>query len=165
MTAVREVWDLTTVADDEVVFHLHSPDKLKASGDDSWPGPGYEVISGLEPGTPVVRHGIEARTLERPPGELLCRFATVNDVHFGETECGKVGDLADAITLSLGRRDVRGECVGDRGQAAGVRRPARSHRRELVPGRGHAVPGADEPGGRCRDLSDRARPRSWRRAI
>ena len=80
------------------MFHLHSPDKLKGSDDDSWPGPGYEVISGLEPGTPVVRHGIEARTLERPPGELLCRFATVNDVHFGETECGKVGDLADAIT-------------------------------------------------------------------
>ena len=24
----------------------------------------------------------------RPPGELLCRFATVNDVHFGEIECG-----------------------------------------------------------------------------
>ena len=25
------------------------------------------------------------RTLPRPGGELLCRFATVNDVHFGET--------------------------------------------------------------------------------
>ncbi|MGA0877574.1 MAG: metallophosphoesterase family protein, partial [Ilumatobacteraceae bacterium] len=27
-----------------------------------------------------------------PPGQLLCRFATVNDVHFGETECGKIDD-------------------------------------------------------------------------
>ena len=145
------MWDLTTVANDEVVFHLHSPDTLKGSDDDSWPGPGYEVISGLEPGTPVVRHGIEARTLERPPGELLCRFATVNDVHFGETECGKVGDLADAITHLSGAGMLRG-VVGDRGQAAGVRRTARSHRRELVPGRGPAVPGDDEPGRRYRDL-------------
>ena len=58
---------------------------------------------------------------------------------------------------SIRRREVRGECVGDRGQAAGVRWPARSYRRELVPGRGNAVPGADEPSGGCRDLSDRAR--------
>lgn len=31
--------------------------------------------------------GFAFRTLPEP-GELLCRFATVNDVHFGEEECG-----------------------------------------------------------------------------
>ena len=33
------------------------------------------------------------RTLPRPGGELLCRFATVNDVHFGETQCGIIEGL------------------------------------------------------------------------
>jgi 3',5'-cyclic-AMP phosphodiesterase len=37
-------------------------------------------------------------TLEQPPGRLLATIATANDVHFGETECGKTGDPAtDAI--------------------------------------------------------------------
>ena len=31
-------------------------------------------------------------TAARPHGALLCRFATVNDVHFGETECGRIDD-------------------------------------------------------------------------
>src|SRR5205823_3470795 len=30
-------------------------------------------------------------TLDPPPGRLLATFATVNDVHFGEIECGKLG--------------------------------------------------------------------------
>lgn len=99
MPPVPEVWDLTTVADDEAVFHLHSPDRLEMVGEPGdWSGPGYEVITGLRPGTPVLRHGIETRTLDRPPGELLCRFATVNDTHFGETECGNLADIADAAT-------------------------------------------------------------------
>jgi 3',5'-cyclic-AMP phosphodiesterase len=38
------------------------------------------------------------RTLVRPTGRLLATLATANDVHFGETECGKTGDAAtDAI--------------------------------------------------------------------
>lgn len=103
MSPVPEVWDLTTVAEDEVVFHLHSPDKSQGSDEaGGWPGPGYEVISGLAPGTPVLRHGFETHSLERPPGELLCKFATVNDVHFGEIECGKVGDLGDAVSHLAG---------------------------------------------------------------
>ena len=36
--------------------------------------------------------GIAFRTLPRPAGRLRCRFATVNDVHFGEAEAGRVGD-------------------------------------------------------------------------
>ena len=33
------------------------------------------------------------RTLPRPRGELLCRFATVNDVHFGETSAASLEGL------------------------------------------------------------------------
>jgi predicted phosphodiesterase len=40
----------------------------------------------------------QVQTLARPPGELLATVATANDVHFGETECGRTGDPAtDAI--------------------------------------------------------------------
>ena len=40
----------------------------------------------------------DVRTLARPPGELLATIATANDVHFGETECGRTGDpTTDAI--------------------------------------------------------------------
>ena len=38
------------------------------------------------------------RTLVQPPGELVATIATANDVHFGETKCGRTGDPAtDAI--------------------------------------------------------------------
>src|SRR3954465_2011157 len=36
----------------------------------------------------------EVRTLVQPRGRLLATIATANDVHFGETECGKTGDPA-----------------------------------------------------------------------
>lgn len=67
--------ELTTVADDLAVFHH-----------------GRRVIrhENLEPSTVYTEHGIEFRTLPRPEGRLLSRFATVNDVHFGETECGRI---------------------------------------------------------------------------
>ena len=64
--------ELTTVADDEAVVH---------DGRDARRHPG------LSPDTPYELDGFAFRTLPRP-GELLARFATVNDVHFGETECG-----------------------------------------------------------------------------
>jgi predicted phosphodiesterase len=35
-------------------------------------------------------------TLERPRGRLLATVATANDVHFGEVECGRLGDLGEA---------------------------------------------------------------------
>ena len=65
-------------------------------------------IAGLEPdteysldveGAPPDRWlPARVRTLARPPGRLLATIATANDVHFGETECGKTGDAAtDAI--------------------------------------------------------------------
>ena len=65
--------ELTTVADDEAVVH----DDLVV-----------RTYDGLDPGTVYEYDGFVFRTLDRPPGELLSRFATVNDVHFGEIECG-----------------------------------------------------------------------------
>jgi 3',5'-cyclic AMP phosphodiesterase CpdA len=72
--------DLTTVADDLVVIHDgHSVSRF----DDLQPDTTYELL------------GLEVTTLSRPAGQLLSRFATVNDVHFGEVVCGKVGDSPD----------------------------------------------------------------------
>ncbi len=72
--------DLTTVADDLVVWHE-----------------GVEVHrrAGLAPDAVHEVDGVEVRTLARPAGELLCRVATVNDVHFGEVEAGRIDDLPD----------------------------------------------------------------------
>lgn len=73
-------FELTTVADDLVVLHV-----------------GDCVIrhEGLAPDTVYEIEGIAVRTLPRPAGELLCRIATVNDLHFGETECGRIDDRPD----------------------------------------------------------------------
>lgn len=75
-------WEVTTVADDEVVAF-----------------DGAEVAHwiGLEPGTEHDLDGIRVRTLDRPPGERLATIATVNDLHFGETECGILDGWGDPI--------------------------------------------------------------------
>jgi 3',5'-cyclic AMP phosphodiesterase CpdA len=65
--------ELTTVADDEAV---------------AFDGADMHRYEDLAPDTDYAFDGIEFRTLPRPGSELLCRFATVNDVHFGEIECG-----------------------------------------------------------------------------
>ena len=65
--------ELTTVADDEAVFH---------------DGPRVIRHGDLAPDTEYQLEGVAFRTLRRPPGERLSTVATVNDVHFGETECG-----------------------------------------------------------------------------
>ena len=69
--------ELTTVTDTSAVFHR-----------------GLEVIriENLEPDSEHTEHGHTFRTLTAPAGRLLSRFATVNDVHFGETECGRIDD-------------------------------------------------------------------------
>ena len=80
--------ELTTVADDLAVLHdgeeVHRFDGLAADTD-------FELL------------GVAGRTLARPPGELLCRFGTVNDVHFGETEAGWLDDSLPADEVSLVR--------------------------------------------------------------
>ncbi|MEA3215473.1 MAG: 3,5-cyclic-AMP phosphodiesterase [Acidimicrobiia bacterium] len=64
---------------------------------------GY-LIEGLQPGTVydvvvsstlghVAHH--RARTLERPPGELLCRVATVSDLHIGSRDFGLFHTMRD----------------------------------------------------------------------
>ena len=56
----------------------------------------YDLV--VEGATPDAWLPARVRTLARPPGRLLATIATANDVHFGETECGKTGDpAADAI--------------------------------------------------------------------
>ena len=72
--------DITTVADDLVVVH---------------DGLDVRRYDGLAADTEYDLDGISVRTLPRPSGELLCRFATVNDVHFGEVEAGRIDDLPD----------------------------------------------------------------------
>ena len=69
--------DVTTVSDTTVVIH-----------------DGSEVrrYTDLDPDSDHDLDGVAVRTLPRPPGELLCRFATVNDVHFGEVEAGRIDD-------------------------------------------------------------------------
>ncbi len=62
-------------------------------------------VTGLEAGTEyeLVVDGAERSewlppsftTLERPAGRLLATIATANDVHFGEVECGRIGDLGE----------------------------------------------------------------------
>jgi 3',5'-cyclic AMP phosphodiesterase CpdA len=69
------VVELTTVADDEAVLY---------DGATVW------RETALAPDTAYERHGVAFRTLPRPPGERLATVATVNDVHFGEVECGVI---------------------------------------------------------------------------
>ena len=80
--------ELTTVADDEAVVH---------------DGGTMRRYDGLEPDTDHEIDGFAFRTLPRP-GERLATFATVNDVHFGETECGVINglDLGPVFTVEPG---------------------------------------------------------------
>lgn len=79
--------DITTVADDLVVAH----DGLDV----------YQ-LDGLEPDREVEVRGVTVRTLPRPDGALLCRFGTVNDVHFGEVECGRIDDHPEGPIQRVG---------------------------------------------------------------
>lgn len=53
-----------------------------------------------EPGGRERRMGA-VRTLSPPPGELLCRFATVNDMHIGERRFGALRTMHDAPGTGL----------------------------------------------------------------
>src|SRR5436309_12133562 len=70
--------EVTTVADDEAVL---------------FDGPDWTRIQGLDPEHEYTVLDQTFQTLPRPPGERLATFATVNDVHFGETECGVLEGL------------------------------------------------------------------------
>lgn len=79
--------EVSTVADDEVVVHLradrHQPARVLRLA-------GLAADTELDLGRALGEEadGLRARTLPRPPGERLATVTTVNDLHFGETECG-----------------------------------------------------------------------------
>ena len=72
--------DITTVADDLIVAHQAGPSGLVVR------------LTDLEPASIHHVGTHEVRTLPRPDGQLLCRIGTVNDLHLGEVECGKIDD-------------------------------------------------------------------------
>jgi predicted phosphodiesterase len=76
--------ELTSLSDDEAVFYAGA---TKITHDDLSPDTEYEM------------EGESFRTLPRP-GEKLATVATVNDVHFGETECGVIEGLEVGPILS-----------------------------------------------------------------
>lgn len=95
--------DITTVADDLIVAH----DGLDV----------YQ-LDGLQPATIYEVRGQAVRTLDRPAGQLLCRFGTVNDVHFGEIECGRIDDHAEGPIQRVGPDETPYPETMNRGAAA-----------------------------------------------
>ncbi|MGK2959375.1 MAG: metallophosphoesterase family protein [Acidimicrobiales bacterium] len=81
--------ELTTVSDDEAVLFA---------------GSDVRHYVDLTPDTKYVLDGVDVHTLPRPPGELLSVLATVNDVHFGETECGVIegADIGPILSVEEG---------------------------------------------------------------
>jgi Icc protein len=108
MRAVHDA-ELMTVGPDEAVVTFRTDDGGAVAtriGDTevTTTGPYHTArAGGLEPAT---RYSLAVEgaahnewlpssftTLERPPGRLQATIATANDVHFGEVECGRLGDL------------------------------------------------------------------------
>ena len=79
--------ELTTVAPDEVVIH---------------DGPTVHRHLGLSPATTYEFDGLTATTLPAPRGDLLGTFATVNDVHFGETVAGLIDGAGEGFSVPAG---------------------------------------------------------------
>ena len=98
--------DMTTVADDEAVFH-----------------DGVEIHQHreLEPDTDYERDGLRFHTLPRPPGERLATVATVNDVHFGEIECGILNGVDDDPIYTAAPGDDPYPEVMNRGAIADIK--------------------------------------------
>jgi 3',5'-cyclic AMP phosphodiesterase CpdA len=96
--------ELTTVAPDYAVVHR---------------GPEVTVHDGLVPDTDYQLDGFAYRTLPAR-GERLATIATVNDVHFGETECGYIeGDTVGPVLSSLPGEDPYPEIM-NRGAIAEI---------------------------------------------
>src|SRR5205807_557130 len=89
--------EVTTVADDEIVVHVPTAPGLEDDGT-------VRVVRrvGLDPDSDHHVEGMRVRTLARPPGERLATIATVNDVHFGELECGVIEGLEVGPVLRAG---------------------------------------------------------------
>jgi 3',5'-cyclic-AMP phosphodiesterase len=110
MTVVHDA-ELMTVGPDEAVVTFRTDDAEAVTsrvGDAevTTTGPYHRArVVGLDPGTEYELDVDGARrsewlpatftTLERPTGRLVATIATANDVHFGEVECGRIGDLGE----------------------------------------------------------------------
>lgn len=114
-------WEVSTVAEDEIVAHQvvgggpgaaqggpeptgsrpgaaqgvpqpaqGDPEPAQGGPASTRYRPAVERLTGLSPDTEYRLLGgvMAARTLPRPPGRRLATVATVNDLHFGETEAG-----------------------------------------------------------------------------
>jgi predicted phosphodiesterase len=108
--AVRDAEVMTVGPDEVVVTFVTEPGVSVTStvGDreQTTVGPHhFAAFGGLEPGQEY-RVAVEGhpgddflpsrvRTLDVPAGELLTTLATVNDVHFGETECGRLDGVME----------------------------------------------------------------------
>lgn len=97
--------DVTTVADDLIVAHE---------------GVVVHRLEHLEPSTEYDLGVHVVRTAPRPPGELLCRIATVNDVHFGEVEAGRIDDLPEGPVQSVAPGEPPYPETMNRGAAAEI---------------------------------------------
>jgi Icc protein len=102
---VRDAEVITVSPDEVVMTFVTDPGEKVVSrvGDDELTtvGPNHFAgFGGLQPGTeyqvavdgfaPDVFLPASVQTLEVPAGRPLATIATVNDVHFGETECGRL---------------------------------------------------------------------------
>lgn len=93
MTRHSRPLDITSVSDTEATVHETLPDGSVA----------VHRFRDLEPGSTTSCEiatadgvtSLDVSTLERPNGEMLCRFTTVNDVHFGELAAGQIDDLEE----------------------------------------------------------------------
>ncbi|MBD3647767.1 MAG: metallophosphoesterase [Pseudomonadales bacterium] len=85
-----EEMDLTTVSQEHAVFH---------GGEDQ------HRLDDLDPGRHYEFDGASFQTLP-DLGEEYCRFATVNDVHFGETVCGVIEGSDAGPVFSVGEGET-----------------------------------------------------------
>lgn len=109
MATIRDAEVMTVGPDEIVVTFVTDPDVTVTTRvgehEVATRGPHHVArVSGLQPathytveveGAPHDSEHLPPRvaTLPRPPGRLLSTVVTVNDVHFGELECGRIGQV------------------------------------------------------------------------
>lgn len=96
--------ELTTVGPDEAVIHV---------------GPEVRRYDGLAADTEHTFDGITFRTLQAP-GDRLATFATVNDVHIGEVECGVLKGVEIGPTFRSAAGDEPYPTMMNRGAIAEI---------------------------------------------
>ncbi len=136
-TALQVVWRALPapnvcieVGDQQVAASATPPAFLRLEGRaprplakrrDAFGGPGAVTINGLEPNTTydvVISGGRLAprlveriTTLSAPPGRLLAKFATLNDLHLGEEAFGASKTIRDVFPLPAGWESYTYRCA------------------------------------------------------